>query len=289
MKRLPVWRIRSEAIILDPACGAGVFLVLAFRQLVRKYWEKNGSRPDTRAIQRILYKQLRGFEVSESALRLSALALYISAIEVNGTQRPPRSLKFPRPLRNEVLFNFGDQEKDKKRGFVLGSLGPNVPASFNGSFDIVVTNPPWTRLRSKAEDTKEKAEDKKRIAEMNEHFTALTRRVLTARGLESFAKHYDNPDNNPDLPFLWRATQWAKPNGVIAMALPGRIILKQTGNGKAARDAIMRGLTITGILNGSDLEETAVWPNMKLPFLLLFARNAVPEHRPSLPFPHTNS
>ena len=267
-----------EATLLDPACGAGVFLVLAFRQLVRKYWEKNGIRPDTRAIQRILYNQLRGFEVSESALRLSALALYISAIEVNGTQRPPRSLKFPRPLRNEVLFNFGDQEKDKKRGFVLGSLGPHVPASFNGSFDIVVTNPPWTRLRSKAEDTKEKAEDKKRIAEMNEHFTALTRRVLTARGLESFAKHYDNPDNNPDLPFLWRATQWAKPNGTIAMALPGRIILKQTGNGKAARDAIMRGLTITGILNGSDLEETAVWPNMKLPFLLLFARNAVPGH-----------
>ncbi|MGB9486582.1 MAG: N-6 DNA methylase [Terriglobia bacterium] len=267
----------AEAVILDPACGAGVFLVLAFRQLVRKYWEKNGSRPDTRAIQRILYKQLRGFEVSESALRLSALALYISAIEVNGTQRPPRSLKFPRPLRNEVLFNFGQHEKDKKPGFVLGSLGPNVPASFNGSFDIVVTNPPWTRLRSKAEDTKEKAEDKKRIGEMNEAFTALTRSALTARGLESIAKRYDNPDNNPDLPFLWRATEWAKPNGVIAMALPGRIILRQDGMGKRARDAMMRGLAVTGILNGSDLEKTPVWPNMDLPFLLLFARNSVPE------------
>ena len=264
----------SKATILDPACGAGVFLVLAFRQLVRKYWEKNGRRPDTKAIQRILYGQLRGFEVSESALRLSALALYVSAIEVNRTQRPPNALKFPSPLRNEVLFNFGDQEKDKKRGFVLGSLGPHVPASFNGSFDIVVTNPPWTRLRSKAEGAKEKAEDRKRIGEMNDHFTALTRRVLTARGLESFAKHYDNPDNNPDLPFLWRATQWAKPNGIIAMALPGRVILRQEGK---ARDAIMRGIALTGILNGSDLEETAVWPNMKLPFLLLFARNSVPD------------
>jgi hypothetical protein len=267
----------AEAVILDPACGAGVFLVLAFRQLVRKYWEKNGSRPDKRAIQRILYKQLRGFEVSESALRLSALALYISAIEVNGTQRPPQSLKFPRPLRNEVLFNFGQQEKHKKPGFLLGSLGPNVPPTFNSSFDIVVTNPPWTRLRSEAEGSEEKAEDKKRIAEMNEAFTALTRHALNARGLESIAKRYDNPDNNPDLPFLWRATEWAKPNGIIAMALPGRVILRQTGNGKVARDAIMRGLTVTGILNGSDLEETAVWPNMKLPFLLLFARNCVPE------------
>ena len=271
----------TEALVLDPACGAGVFLVFAFRHLVRKYWEKNGSRPDTRTIQRILYKQLRGFEVSESALRLCALALYISAIEVNGTQRPPRSLKFPRPLRDEVLFNFAQQEREKKRGFILGSLGPNVPASFNSFFDIVVTNPPWTRLRSGARDSKDKAEDKKRIDEMNEAFTALTRRALAARGLESLARRYDNPDNNPDLPFLWRATEWAKPGAIIAMALPGRVILRQSGKGKAARDAIMGGLTVTGILNGSELEETAVWPNTKLPFLLLFARNSVPprDHR----------
>lgn len=138
---------KADAVVLDPACGAGVFLVLAFRRLVHEHWKKFGNRPDTRAIQRILYRQLRGFEISESALRLSALALYITAIEVNGTQRPPRSLKFPRPLRGEVLFDFGHDNSDGKRGFVLGSLGTQVPAALNGTFDIVVTNPPWTRLR----------------------------------------------------------------------------------------------------------------------------------------------
>lgn len=267
----------ADAVVLDPACGAGVFLVLAFRQLVREYWKKHGSRPNTRAIQRILYKQLRGFEVSESALRLSALGLYISAIEVNGTQRPPASLKFPRPLRDEVLFDFGTHGKERKHGFVLGSLGPNVPKSFDGSFDVVVTNPPWTRLRSEAEDGQTKTMEKKFIADMNAEFTAITRRTLNARGLHDLARGYANPDNNPDLPFLWRATEWAKPGGIIAMALPGRIILKQGGKGKAARDAILSGLTVTGILNGSDLEKTAVWPNMDLPFLLLFGRNSLPQ------------
>jgi hypothetical protein len=267
----------AEAAVLDPACGAGVFLVLAFRQLVREYWAKNGGRPDTRAIQRILYKQLRGFEVSESALRLSALSLYISAIEVNATQRPPKALKFPRPLRNEVLFNFGEHEKDRKGGFVLGSLGPDVPTAFNGSFDIVVTNPPWTRLRATSKDKKRKAEEQKRIEALNGEFTVLTRRALIARGCADIASEYSNPDYDPDLPFLWRATEWAKADAIIAMALPGRLILKQAGRGKAARDAIMRGLAVTGILNGSDLEKTPVWPNMDLPFLLLFARNSVPK------------
>jgi type I restriction-modification system DNA methylase subunit len=271
----------AEAVVLDPACGAGVFLVLAFRHMVRRHWKKTGTRPDTRTIQQILYKQLRGFEVSESALRLSALSLYISAIEVNGTQRPPKSLKFPLPLRDEVLFNFGQHDADRKRGFVLGSLGANVPVSFNHQFDIVVTNPPWTRLRAGSEENKSGGIDKQSVAQMNEEFTAITRRALIARGLDKLARNYTNPDNNPDLPFLWRATEWAKPGGIIAMALPGRIILRQSGQGKAARDAIMCGLTVTGILNGSDLEKTAVWPSMDLPFMLLFARNSLPsaQHR----------
>ncbi|HXM40921.1 MAG TPA: N-6 DNA methylase [Bryobacteraceae bacterium] len=268
---------REDAVVLDPACGAGVFLVLAFRRLVREYWAKNGKRPDTRAIQRILYKQLRGFDVSESALRLAALSLYISAIEVNATQRPPKALKFPRPLRGEVLFAFGRREDDLKRGFALGSLGPDVPKSLNGSFDIVVTNPPWTRLRPKSDDEKLKAEEKKRLAAINAEFTALTRRALIARGCSDLARDYTNPDYDPDLPFLWRATEWARVGGLIAMALPGRIILKQSPRGKAARDTIMRGLSVTGILNGSDLEKTPVWPKMDLPFMLLFARNSVPK------------
>ncbi len=101
--------------------------MFAFRHLVRKQWEKDGRRPDTRAIQRILYKQICGFDVSEPALRLAALALYITAIEVNGTTRPPKSLKMPRPLQNEVLFNFGQANFREQRGFEIGSLGPQVP------------------------------------------------------------------------------------------------------------------------------------------------------------------
>jgi type I restriction-modification system DNA methylase subunit len=264
-----------EAIILDPACGAGAFLVLAFRHLVRLHWQKHGRRPDKNAIQSILYKQIRGFDISESALRLAALALYITAIEVNGTTRPPKILKFPRRLQGEVLFNFRQSEVDKStKGFVLGSLSLDVPASFNGKFDIVLGNPPWTRLRSKAETPEEKAADRARLAKFTRVFTAISKRVLEKRNLPDFnAAKYENPDNNPDLPFIWRAAEWAKPSGIIAMALPARIILKQSAAGVFAREALLRGLKITGILNASDLEETPVWPNMKLPFMLLFAKN----------------
>ena len=60
------------------------------------------------------------------------------------------------------------------------------------------------------------------------------------------------------------------------MALPGRIFLKQTTSGTQAFNAILHGIEITGILNGSNLSDTAVWPGMNQPFMLFFARNRVP-------------
>jgi hypothetical protein len=283
----------AEALVLDPACGAGAFLVLMFRHLVQLNWRKNGVRPDKSVIHRILYKQIRGFDTNESALRLAALALYVTAIELNGTTRPPKILKFPRALKNEVLFNFGAQEAaSDDQGFVLGSLGNAVPKAFNGQFDIVIGNPPWTRLRvddkqgsrgrSDAAIEKTRKSQSRRQKKLNDEFTAIARRVLSSREVCDFdPASYENPDKNPDLPFVWRAAEWAKPGGVIAMALPARIILKQSAVGRIAREALMRGLTITGILNGSDLEETPVWRYMKLPFMLLFARNLAspPKHQ----------
>lgn len=276
----------QHAVVLDPACGAGVFLVLAFRQLLRLHWQKTGRRPGTQLIHRVLYNQLRGFDVSESALRLAALALYITSIELNGTTRPPKSLKFPNALKDQVLFNFGRADHDERRhGFVLGSLAPDVPESFDGQFDVVIGNPPWTRLRAKVSPQSDARERRRRNASINRQFSAITRRALGKREVSDIdARTYANPDNNPDLPFLWRSTEWAKPGAVIAMALPGRIILKQTQAGRLAREALMRGVTVTGIVNGSDLEKTAVWPDMDLPFMLLFARNATPPPRHQFSF-----
>lgn len=264
----------AEAHVLDPASGAGIFLVLAFRRLVKARWERDGVRPDTKTIQRILYQQVCGFDVSESALRLAALALYITAIELNGSPRPPKSLKFPRDLRGHVLFHFGNQ--DGTKGFALGSLGPSVPKRFDGAFELVVTNPPWSRLRASSITGNDAETEKARLDALNEVFTAITCRALKNRGLEDAAKGYTNPDNNPDLPFIWRSTEWVKKGGVIAMALPGRILFKQSDQGKASRAALMQGLSVTGIINGSHLPETAVWPRMKQPFILFFARNALP-------------
>lgn len=252
-----------ESHVLDPACGAGVFLVLALRRLYRERWEQTGKRPNTKAIRKILEDQLVGFDISDYALRLSALSLYLTAIELDPEPIPPEALKFE-VLKNRVLFNHRREGIDEKTGPVIGSLGHHIGEQFNNRFDLVIGNPPWTSLDEKY----------KTIAL---EFTTVSRAVIERKGELAAASDYQNPDNAPDLPFLWKSTEWCKPGGRIAMALPGRILLRQEHIPRNARETMFRLIEVTGIVNGTNLSDTRVWPNMKQPFLLFFARNRRPK------------
>jgi SAM-dependent methyltransferase len=128
----------AKARVLDCACGAGVFLGLAFRRLYREQWEANGVRPDTSAIRSILEKQLTGFDISDSALKLSALTLYLTAIELDPTPIPPEKLRF-KDLSGSVLFNHRQDGVDPLDGPVMGSLGDHIGDRFDKKFDIVLS------------------------------------------------------------------------------------------------------------------------------------------------------
>jgi hypothetical protein len=208
------------ARVLDPACGAGVFLVLAFRRLYREVWKARGRRPDRRTIRRILDHQLAGFDVSENAIRLAALSLYLTALELDPRPQPLSELKFE-DLRGRVLFHVRRQGVDKPTGPVIGSIGESVGPEHNRQYDIVLSNPPWTSVPPSLGRDLEKA----------------CRAVLKRAGAPG-ADAFKNPDYNPDIPFLIRSTEWCKGGGRIAMALPARLLLKNKPIPAAARNTV---------------------------------------------------
>jgi hypothetical protein len=262
----------ESARVLDPACGAGVFLVLAFRRLYREVWRAKNRRPDRRTIRKILNRQLAGFDVSENALRLAALSLYLTALELDPSPQPLTELKFE-DLRDRVLFGVRNGSAGD-RGPVIGSLGELVGPEHNRQYDVVLSNPPWTSVPTAVGTQMEKA----------------ARGVLERAGSPRGAT-FKNPDNNPDIPFLLRSTEWCKRGGRIAMALPARLLLKNKPIPAAARDTVFSLMDVTGIISGVNLAKTAVWPGTDQPFILLFARNQPPGRNPrtQLICPHYDS
>ncbi|MGA3005001.1 MAG: N-6 DNA methylase [Acetobacteraceae bacterium] len=245
-----------RARVLDPATGAGVFLLTSFRRIVAERWRTDGVRPGTQTLREILYNQLTGFDIDESALRFAALGLYLLSIELDPDPEPVAKLGFEN-LRGTVLHRSDSAEGPSPRG--LGSLHPNFHPELRGKFDLVIGNPPWTS-GTKLPDWP--------IARANVESIARGRLKGNVPALL--------PNEALDLPFVWRAMEWALSGGQIAFALHARLLFQQGDGMPQARGALFRALDVTGVVNGAELRQTKVWPDVSAPFCLLFARNQVP-------------
>ena len=246
----------KSAKVLDPAVGGGIFLLTAFRELVGEHWRADGKRPDTDALRRILYEQIVGFDINEAALRFSALGLYLLSIELDPNPRPVDKLRFDH-LRGTVLHQVKREEEEERKA--LGSLGTHAGDEHKARYDLVIGNPPW------ASGTK--------LPEWN-RVLQLIAHIAVDRGIANKAPPL--PNKVLDLPFVWRAMQWAKPDGQIAFALHARLLFAQGDGMPAARQALFEAFDVTSVVNGADLRQTKVWPHIFAPFCILFGTNRKP-------------
>jgi SAM-dependent methyltransferase len=131
--------------VLDPACGSGIFLVAMFNLLAEQWVRGNsGRRTQTRAqaLLDILLTQIRGVDLNPEACRITAFSLYLALFEklrpidieefkekVNrGPFLPPLLWSWDNPIDTPVVLN-GDFLKEE------------LP--LDGSFDLIIGNPPW--------------------------------------------------------------------------------------------------------------------------------------------------
>lgn len=247
-----------KAKVLDPAVGAGIFLLTAFRQLVAERWRHDNKQPGTKTLREILYGQITGFDINEEALKFAALGLYLASIELDPDPEPVQKLRFDK-LRNTVLHNFGDDvDGETSRG--LGSLGDKVGIGHAKQYDLVIGNPPWTSQTELPD-----------WGTVENIIAQIANRRLPGENLKT-----PLPNEVLDLPFIWRAMEWAKSDAQIAFALHARLFFQQGYGMPEARSGLFRALNVTGIINGTDLRLTKVWPKVSAPFCLIFARNQTP-------------
>ena len=122
-----------DALVLDPTCGSGTFLVESFRRLV---WRKTrNGLANRQVVRQTLHRQLYGVEINRSALSIAAFSLYLAALELDGEPvKDLHDLRFDR-LIGKTLFHAD----------VLGPLPAKLATK---KFDAIVGNPPWTFVSS---------------------------------------------------------------------------------------------------------------------------------------------
>lgn len=120
----------GDSVILDPACGSGVFLVEAYKRLVLHWRSRNDwARPGVDEL-RLLLQRVHGIDLEEGAVELAAFSLCLSLCDALEPEEIRASIKLFPPLAGETLHwsCFFDAKRD---GLVKPSVG------------VVVGNPPF--------------------------------------------------------------------------------------------------------------------------------------------------
>jgi SAM-dependent methyltransferase len=106
--------------VLDPACGAGAFLLAAFERALQRRLE--GRQKPREAARRALSHELAGVDTDAQALALCEFSLRMAAFNATGLEE--------------------DAPLDLRRADALGPL-----PGLEGQFDVVAGNPPYVEGR----------------------------------------------------------------------------------------------------------------------------------------------
>lgn len=115
-----------EEVILDPACGSGVFLVEAYKRLITHWRSRHAwGRPDIATL-RALLMRVRGVDINPDAIELAAFSLCLALCEALDVETIQRSAKlFPKlqgkSLRVGCFFDACDHLRAANVGVILGN------------------------------------------------------------------------------------------------------------------------------------------------------------------------
>jgi hypothetical protein len=194
--------------VIDPACGSGIFLVEAYRRIVEMWCARHPTvRPSARDLRTILITCIHGIEKEVSARQVTAFSLYLAMLDYVEPKHIWTTVKFP------SLTSPNDQGKENIE------LGDAFAKGEDGSYDIVLGNPPWKR-----------------------NFITASAKSYCASRNQPIAAEIAHA-------FLWRSLDLAKPTGQVAVLAPAKWLFNQEGPDQKFRRAFLKRAHIETIVN----------------------------------------
>lgn len=250
---LEAWQAYRDRLktlrIVDPACGSGVFLIMAFDFLKAELSRANDKIAELEGKDRhiqdlldpdseILTNNLFGVDVNEESIEIAKLSLWIkTARRGKVLDSLDGNLRVGDSLIEDSNFAYLDH------AFTWETAFPKVFAE--GGFDVVLGNPPYVRM---------------------EFLKALK---------PYLEKRYEVVSDRADLYcyFYERGLRLLKPGGRLGFISSNTFF--KTGSGKPLRDYLLREATIESVVDFGDLQ---VFEGVTTyPAILTMKRGAAPK------------
>ena len=227
--------LKKTPRVLDPACGSGIFLVEAFRRIVRYKQHEKKAPLSFDELKNIIEKQIAGIEVNKEAARIATFSLYLSMLHYLDTPSINEQIKQGNKLPNLIASN--SHSKHHYHCIWVGNTfnvkGIESNKLWRERFgpecaDVIVGNPPWGAPNKPDETTK-----------------------IREQVMLEWCHNNDKPigDNEPSQAFLWRALDFLKDGGRVGMLVSAGVLFKHSSTTQAFRKQWMNNVRLEEVFN----------------------------------------
>ncbi|MFZ2726175.1 MAG: N-6 DNA methylase [Methylococcaceae bacterium] len=124
---MPINNPKTDFKVIDPACGSGIFLVLAYKRLIEWWRIAHGKKPDVCTLKKILAENIAGIDISSEAIQLSIFSLSLALCDMLSPTEIWFELKFDNLAEKNIQCADFFACIDK----------------LHAKFDLVIGNPPF--------------------------------------------------------------------------------------------------------------------------------------------------
>jgi len=186
--------------ILDPSCGSGIFLVESFKRLVKRHENFHGQKlTDFDTLKELLVNHIYGIELHPQAIKVAAFSLYLALVDNLNPKTVWRNKNHSLPN----LINNPEDQSLNEQGYNLfcrDTIEVNREIE-SIEFDLIIGNPPFGTSN-------------------------------LSSSVSSYCAKFDFPGEMV-LPFLHKATKFARPKGQIALIFNTKVL---TNTGRKYRN-----------------------------------------------------